>query len=632
MSIEVLAPEVVDQIAAGEVVERPSHLIKELVENSIDAGAKKVEIEFSLGGRSVRVSDDGHGIRKADLAKALLRFATSKIKTSSDIWSLKSFGFRGEALASISSVSRLRLISRTAEQDSAFQLISHFGVPEEVQAVSGGVGTTLWVDELFENVPARLKFMKSDVAEHTAIKTTLKAMALAHPEVEFRITDTHKLWAYWPAAKSRVERAEVILEVEGLFWGEAQRGNVKAFAVFADPHNVAKSTKNIWLFAQNRWIQDRGMQAAVLEAYRHTLMHGEYPIAAVWVSTDADAIDVNIHPTKSQVKFQESSLVFRAVAAAIRETLEKAPWLKGRSDLQSDPQGLAQSQNPYQQASDGSPFEFQPLSFESHDLQRTQFARKEFSMNSEHAQGQEPVVVARASFSNSDFRSVSGVPRVSIEDLAKAAETRKNLENPGAGEKIQGPWSQLEVLGQAHRTYIICQSGDRLVFVDQHAAHERVVFEKLMAAWKGGNIDIQEYLFPLAIELSLEKVEALIHLQEDIEKLGISIELLGPGTVGVRAAPLVVKESSLSKVLDQMATDCVEQGGSFRLERMIGDLCATMACHSVVRAGQTLSRDQMESLLSDMDQFPLSSFCPHGRPVSVEYPFYQLEKDFGRIV
>ena len=629
--IHVLAPEVVDQIAAGEVVERPAHLVKELVENSIDAGATRVHVEFFDGGRMVKVIDNGKGMAPGDLPKALERFATSKISKTDDLWKLRTFGFRGEALASIAAVSKLTLTSRRPGDEQAHQLISEYGKKKDIDKVGGSQGTTILIENLFENTPARLKFLKSDAAENTAIKTTLKAMALSHFDVEMRIQENGKLVAFWPACKSRKERVEQILEIKTMFEGEAVRENVRAYAVFADPHNVAKTAKNIWLFAQNRWIQDRSLQAAVNEAYRNLLMHGEYPIAVVWVETDPDCVDVNIHPTKSQVKFQEPSLAFRAVAGALRSTLETAPWVPkmGASSVSSSFGGAAQGGVEFK-GTQGLPnfaamtkpaaMPTENLAFDDSSLKVTQFQKKDFS-----------------------FPTVNQ-PKVSYETLAGAAESRQNFvadsadvesfNDPGseATPASAGYWSSLEVLGQANLTYIVTQNRDKIVFVDQHAAHERVAFERLMSAWKGGKIDIQDFLFPLAIDMSPEKVEAILTLSSDIERLGVHIEALGPGTVGVKAAPLFIKESILSTVLDRMAGEIVEQGGSYSLERAVGDICATMACHSVVRAGQALSIDQMKNLLREMDQFPLSSFCPHGRPVSVEYPFYKLEKDFGRIV
>lgn len=609
MSIQVLSPEVVNQIAAGEVVERPAHLVKELVENSIDAGATRVHVEFFDGGRIVKVIDNGKGMAPEDLPKSLDRFATSKISKTDDLWQLRTFGFRGEALASIASVSKLTLTSRRQNDEQAHQLICEYGKKGEIDKVGGSLGTTILMENLFENTPARLKFLKSDSAEHTAIKSTLKAMALSHHEVEFRVQENGKLVSFWPACVNRKDRVEQILEIKPLFEGQASRGNVHAYAIFADPHTVAKTAKNIWLFAQNRWIQDRSLQAAVNEAYRNLLMHGEYPIAVVWVDTDTDAVDVNIHPTKSQIKFQDPSLAFRAVAASLRETLEKAPWLKSNQAI------------PAEKNSNGDLFlhetsvekkSFENFSFQDYALNATQFQKKK------------------------QFQTYEvNEPQVDYQVLKNAAITRQEFtpdQPTESGETKTKYWSLLEVLGQANLTYIVTQTRDKIIFVDQHAAHERVVFEKLMAAWKGGQVDVQDFLFPLAIDMAPEKVEALLTVVNELTRLGIHVESLGPGTIGVKAAPLIIKESILSSVIDKMANEMVEQGGSYSLERVVGDICATMACHSVVRAGQALGIDQMRALLSDMDQFPLSSFCPHGRPVSVEYPFYKLEKDFGRIV
>lgn len=645
MSIEILSPEVVNQIAAGEVVERPAHLVKELVENSIDAGASRVHVEFFDGGRIVKVIDNGKGMAPEDLPKSLERFATSKISKTDDLWSLRTFGFRGEALASIASVSKLTLTSRREGDEQAHQLISEYGTKKEMDKVGGSQGTTIFIENLFENTPARLKFLKSDTAESTAIKTTLRAMALSHFDVEFRIQENGKMIHFWPACKTRKDRVEQILEIKPLFEGEATRGNVHAYAVFADPHNVAKTAKNIWLFAQNRWVQDRSLQAAVNEAYRNLLMHGEYPIAVVWVETEPDCVDVNIHPTKSQVKFQDSSLAFRAVAAALRGTLEQAPWLEESlrpqrpqplSDVSasdySSTQGLpnfatgistgsavggstAALESKGNSAESFSPNPTVNLAFQDTSLNVTQFQKKDFKFPT----------------------TAVSEPRIGYETLKRSAASREDFVNSQINpqeekESPRGFWSSLEVLGQANLTYIVTQNREKIVFVDQHAAHERVVFEKLMVTWKGGKVDVQDFLFPLAIDMSPEKVEAILLYAKDIERLGVHIEALGPGTVGVKAAPLIIKEAILSSVLDKMAHEIVEQGGSFSLEKVVGDICATMACHSVVRAGQALGLDQMKSLLRDMDMFPLSSFCPHGRPVSVEYPFYKLEKDFGRIV
>ncbi len=593
-SIQILSDEVIDQIAAGEVVERPAHLVKELVENSLDARASQISVEFFEGGRRVKVSDNGSGIPEAQLKSALDRHATSKIKISSDLWKLQSFGFRGEALASIAAVSEMTLISKTAQQKSAARVRSLFGERSEVEMIGGSEGTSIQIEKLFENVPARLKFMKSAAAESSRIKLCLKALALSHPTVEFKISQDYQLLSFWPAVKTRLERAQQVLQIEELFIGEATRGQVTAYSIFASPENVQKTAKEIWFFAQNRWIQDRSLQAAVMEAYRHLLMHGEFPVVLSWLETPPEEIDVNIHPTKSQVKFAEPSMAFRAVQASVRDVLEKAPWLPAASNISSNPSMAIPNKQIFATGNVQNSVEQFSLQFKTEDLGGTQFPQKSWTVR-------EPI------------RTQSPAPQ----------------ENSAISS---GYWSSLQVLSQTNLTYLLTQNSEGLVIVDQHAAHERVIFEKLMAAWKGGQIEIQEFLFPLAVDLSQEKVEALTKEKEIFLKLGISMEALGPETIGIHSAPSLLKESALHQVLEKMAQELVDQGGSHRLERKIGDLLATMACHSAVRAGQALSVEEMKALLIQMDQYPLSSFCPHGRPVSVNYPFYQLEKDFGRTV
>ncbi|GIL17783.1 MAG: DNA mismatch repair protein MutL [Oligoflexia bacterium] len=584
--IQTLNSEVVDQIAAGEVVERPAHMVKELVENSLDAGATEIHVEFSDGGRSVIVTDNGSGIHPEDLKKALDRHATSKIHLSEDLWKLKTFGFRGEALASIAAVSRLSLSSKVSNQKKGYQIQSDFGKASDPDQVGHSQGTRIQIEDLFENIPARLKFLKSASAESSQIKTVLKALALANPQVEFKVTQDQSLIYFWSAVSSKLERVRQILEIENLYEGTAERDSVKAYAVFGDPNTTAKTSKNIWLFAQGRWIQDRGLQAAVMDAYRNLLMHGEYPIAAVWVETDPEQIDVNIHPTKSQVKFLDPSLAFRAVAASLRETLEKAPWIQTMAA-----KSLETSAKPEVPAPT-----YQNYAFQDRELSRSQYQQKEMP---------------------------------SLNQIKMAAQDRPEIISEAP---ISGFFSQLQVLGQAHLTYILAQSRDGLMIIDQHAAHERVMFEKLMGQWTGGKIEIQEYLFPIAVDLSPDKIEGLEKYIPDFQKLELGIEALGPTTLGVKSAPSLIKESIIPSVLETVAQQILDRGGSFQFEKMIGDICARLACHSAIRAGQALSIPEMQALLKSMDEYPLSSFCPHGRPVYIEYPLYKLEKDFGRIV
>lgn len=575
--IQVLSSEIINQIAAGEVVERPSHLVKELLENSLDAGSDKISVEISEGGRFIRVQDNGRGILSTDLDKALQRHATSKITKTDDLWNLHTFGFRGEALASAAAVSKMTLRSFEASEQFPAQIESNFGVVSEIKPSSQSVGTEIKIESLFENVPARLKFLKSETSEIGQIKAVVKALALAQPQVEFRLTNDADLLLFYPRRSEKIDRVRDVLEKKEFFEAKDSNSNFNCHIIFSSPHEVAKTSRQIWIFAQNRWVQDRAIQAAVTDAYRSLLMHGEYPLAVVWLDCKPDEIDVNIHPTKSQVKFQDPSAAFRIVHSTLRRGLEKSPWTGG-----------------YRPQVTGSAPE-QTLRFSDHSFEQTQFNNKDY--------------------------------KISINDISAL---KIETEFPVKPESL-GFWSKLQVIGQANLTYIVCQKEDRLVFVDQHAAHERVVYESLMASWKAGAFEIQKYLFPLAIDLSEEKVEALLKCRADIQKLGFEIEQLGPESLGINSAPALIKESGLPLVFDKMSAELLSNGGSFAVEKKISDLFATMACHSVVRAGQSLSIVQMQELLKSMDEYALSSFCPHGRPVSVEKSFSELEKLFGRI-
>ena len=585
-AIHVLSHEVINQIAAGEVVERPAHLVKELVENSIDAKATEIHIGIELGGRYIKITDNGLGIPKNDLILALQRHATSKINKTDDLWSLHTFGFRGEALASAAAVSKLTLTSHPQNQEQAFQIKSDFGIVSDVMPASLEKGTSIYIESLFENVPARLKFLKTDGTENAQVRNAIKAFALSHPHIQFTLQINGQLDLHYKKSDkiNSLKRMQEVLDVETVYHQHSKKINYEVDVYFASPHHIQKTSKNIWIFVQDRWIQDRALQAAIMDAYRSLLMHGEYPQCCVRLKCSPELIDVNIHPTKSQIKFQNSSDAFRTVHNALRDGLESAPWLKNDNDQRNQQPERPQSFNASYKSDTSSQPSF--AVFESPTLFKTK---------------------------TNQIESLKAL----IVDITETTEL--------------GFWGSLQILGQLDLTYIVCQKNDRMILVDQHAAHERVAFEKLMKKWKGGYVDMQTYLFPLAIDLSVEKAEALMTKHEDILKMGIDFELLGPSVIGIKSAPLFVKESSLPAVFEKMSHDLVEYGESYRLEKSIADLFATMACHSVIRAGQSLSQNEMKELLISMDEFTMSSFCPHGRPVSIEFTFNQIEKLFGRI-
>ncbi len=625
MQIHQLSPQVVDQIAAGEVIERPAQMLKELLENSIDAGADQIDIEVDQGGRKLSILDNGSGMGPEDLPLSVARHATSKISKSEDLYNLHSFGFRGEALASISSVSRLQMISKLKDADKAYSLKVNFG--EKAQLIETGAkpGTQIHISELFENLPARKKFLKSDSAEITAIKNCLKAFALSHPNVGFKFKSKSQLVFNYQKVESLLERAKQVLEMDELFYTEFEFEDFKSRIIFSAPNKTMRVRKGMWFFVQDRWVQDRSLQAAVMEAYRSLLMHGEYPHCVCFVDCPPDEVDVNIHPTKSQVKFASQDKAFRVINRGLRMALEKTPWIQIRADRERE---LSEFKKKEVQVSN---VEAANLIFNTDDLNRTQFAKKEFSQNVLESQTTGKTTSSQVGGGNSysvnqaraEYKNQTGAPQknVSGQELSKLQESED-----------QGFWSQLEVIGQSHTTYILCQSNESIMIVDQHAAHERVLYERLMKNYREGGLSSQKFLIPLTLEFSTEMIEALVAHQQVLTDMGIELEQAGPQSVSIESLPEGISESGAAKSIELFANEVLEQGGSFAVERYLSHVFATMACHSAIRAGKILSKEEMVSLLRQMDDFPLSSFCPHGRPVYVEYPITKLEKDFGRVL
>lgn len=608
MEIRVLEPEVVDQIAAGEVVERPAHLAKELIENSLDAQATRIEIDVDLGGRKLKITDNGRGIYKEDLPLVCARHATSKIAKADDLWSLHTFGFRGEALASISSVSKLKIISKRKEQNKAYVFENNFGVGSEPLLTGADEGTTVEIDDLFANVPARLKFLKSDSAEVTQIKNVVKALALAHPQVEFKFKHQGKVLFYYSQDDSLLNRAAKVLDTKDLFSATNEYQGYRVEVVMSSPHTTTGNSKQIWIFVENRWVGDRTIQAALMESYRSLLMHGEFPLAVVKVFTPEGEVDVNIHPTKSQVKFTDQSFIFRLVHNTVRAQLEKAPWIQTLNRGESAPTSLSSNFPEAPAVADYS------LSFRDQAFEQTQYPQKSFVSALEEA--------GRSRSERWDGGFVHAVAETSgISSALAASETPSD----------QTFWSRLQVLGQSHLTYILAEGANSLFLIDQHAAHERVVFERLMENWRQGKFEVQDFLLPLTLEAPADQIEALLGLREEFGRMGLQFEQGGPETLLISSSPNFVSEKALVQSLKKFAEECAHIGGSFSFEKKVADIFATMACHSVVRAGQALSLEEMRSLLLQMDDYRLSSYCPHGRNVFVELPFYKIEKDFGRI-
>lgn len=607
MPIVILSDQVISEIAAGEVIDRPANLAKELIENSIDAKATSVEIDIDAGGRFMKVSDDGCGVNFSDLKLVFARHATSKIRKSEDLYQLASYGFRGEALAAAAAVSRVKFISRAQGESQAYRLINNFGIMEEPLAVSGAVGSTIEIRDLFENVPARLKFLKSPAAEIGQIRQTIKALAMTAPQVEFRLREAGKLSEFWPRCSGLGERFGDILDTKAFrYWREEQDG-ASLELVLGDPMETVKSGRNIWCFVNQRWINDKALVTALLEGYRSLLMHHEFPRAAISLHLPGSEVDVNVHPTKSQVKFLNPQNVFR--------------WI-----YNSTKSGLGASVPP--QAGLSSTSRSQSETF--------------YKVNAPLLSVGSPSLVSSSpSFVSSSRSEASSSPSLFWNSPSLALNARSDVSpspsdvtpSRSVPEKMEwGRWDSLSILGQAKQTYIVCQGPEGLILIDQHAAHERVAYERLMASWMRSKVQVQPLLVPLALDVEAAQIQKLESVLPTLGQVGLEVEVAGPGTLLVRAIPAGFSEEVVVSNLHAWLCGIDERVFESSYEKMLSDLCATWACHSVVRAGQVLRLEQMRELLTAMDEFPHSSFCPHGRPVYVTIPWRKLEVDFGRIV
>ena len=644
-SISRLSPEIINQISAGEVVQRPANMIKELIENSLDAKASKIEIQFSEGGRFVQVKDNGLGIPAQDLLLALSPHSTSKIKSLSDIWSIGSYGFRGEALASIAEVSNLSLISKTKTSDKAGRLNSYFGKKSSLDFVSAEQGTKVIVKDLFQKTPARLKFLKSQATETRAIQQTIKAMALCQPQVEFRVLHNGKLLFYWPGVKDLKHRVQQILALKNPFYIKTKYKDIYVEAAFSAPNQTHNHRRQMWLFVESRHVEDTTLYSAIMTAYRGLLMHGEYPILALNIRCPKQDLDVNVHPAKSKVRFKNSSAVFTAVQRSLRAVLETGPWIQHQKTAKPFEEN---------QAFKGMGGVLQKTHFQNKNPYKANYFGPQNGLQNS-LKTLDPLGTADTNppLPNSEVGEAKGLPPQTSSSKAENAgslvteqQTNKtkgpivNYEpatqdtvskTPGQGEEVQkNYWSSLYVLGQAHLTYILAQSREAIVFIDQHAAHERVLYEKFFKLWNTGQGNIQKRLVPLALDLDESLVKALLTQKNALLKLGLEIERSGPDGLLVHSAPAILKDMALQKSLVQLGQEIRDLGDNFALDKKISDLCASLACHSAVRAGQALSYKEIRELLVLMDEFPLSSFCPHGRPVFVNYPITRLEKDFCR--
>lgn len=576
MPIRLLSSEVASQIAAGEVIERPASVVKELMENALDAGAKSVSISIAEAGRKlIEISDDGSGIASNELALAVSRHATSKLVRADDLFHISTLGFRGEALASIGSVSRMTITSKIMDSKAGAKIRVEGGREGKVESVGAPTGTVVRVEDLFHNVPARLKFLKADVTERRAIDALITRYALAYPNVRFKLSEGNTITLQTSgdgdrrailAALYGVEVAKQLLEISSGEDGINLSG-------FTSPTALTRSNrKDITFFVNGRWVQDTPLTTALIQAYHTLLMVGRYPLATIFVEISPEEVDVNVHPAKAEVRFRSQDKVFGFVQRSVRRGLlayspvpQVAPSLWGTRSESSQQVGLDWTI--------------------AHDDQLAVESEKQSAVSGQ------PIV-------NHEPSSISQIPL-------------------------------LRLIGQIGATYLVAEGPDGLYLIDQHAAHERVLFEKLMTQHDQKKIPSQSLLTPAVVHLPPASTKILTDQLSALNHFGFEVEEFGTNTFQVRAMPSLFAGSDPSVALRAIVEDFEEDEAPLQNEiekKLAARVCKRMA----VKGGQTLSVEEQRALLNDLERCDSPRTCPHGRPTMIHLSVDMLEKQFGR--
>jgi len=635
MPIRRLPPETVNRIAAGEVVERPASAVKELVENALDAGAKRIEIRCDNGGLSrILVADDGHGLGPDELELAVERHATSKLVADADgeydLLQIATLGFRGEALPSIGSVARLTLSSRAKGSDDAFSLQVEGGAMAPVGpcAFPTPHGTRVEVRDLFYATPARLKFMKSERAEAMAIGDEVKRQAMAHEDVAFTLDldgrTTLRLVAEPKGAVGRLARLAAILGKElqdNALEIDQTREDVHLSGFAGLPTYSRGNAGHQFLFVNGRPVRDRLLAGAMRAAYADFLARDRHPVAVLFVHLPAELVDVNVHPAKAEVRFRDPALVRGLIIGALRHALAAAGHRASTTVADSvisgfRPQGQAPGASGGYQPGYTPPPSAQGWSGVGMWRQGGTLAYAQalpgLGETSARVELDEPEAATYQTRGDSPF-------------LAQAPQTY-----PGAAviDLLDHPLGAARA--QVHETYIVAQTRDGIVVVDQHAAHERLVYERMKTEMAGGQVLRQALLLPEVVELDPSEAERICGRIDELAELGLVLEAFGAGAVLVRETPALLGETDVQGLVRDIADDLAENGSALALKERMAAVCGTMACHGSVRAGRRLSAAEMNALLRQMEATPHSGQCNHGRPTYVELKLNDIERLFGR--
>ena len=621
MSIRRLDPVLIDRIAAGEVIERPAAALKELVENAIDAGAGRIEIVIEAGGRKlIRVVDDGVGMGRDDLALSVERHATSKLPTG-DLTHISTLGFRGEALPSIASVSRLSITTRRADEPNGWRLEIDAGRKDEIRPASASPGTRIEVRDLFAATPARLKFLRTDRAEAQACVQIVRRLAMANPSLRFTLhgDGVSPLDYATPGAPDAL-LIERLAQVLGRDFSEnavridaaRERVELKGFAGL--PTFNRASALEQFLFVNGRPVRDKLLSGALRGAYMDAMSGDRHCVAALFLDCEPSFVDVNVHPAKTEVRFRDPGLVRGLIVGAIREALaaagHRASTMGGAATLGAfRPGGVPQAVRP-------------------HPLRPNAFRAVSDWRSSPYA----PAAMARTTTPEDFLRQSAaggfGEPaQAAFEDVRQPAAEAYDEPEAGGIDATAHPLGAARA--QLHQTYIVAQTRDGFVVVDQHAAHERLVYERLKRQRAATGIERQILLIPEIVELEDGLVLQMAEHAAELESLGLVIEPFGPGALAIREAPSGVAGPGIARLVKDLA-ETLDEWGNASLEARIDHVLKTFACHHSVRAGRRLKVEEMNALLREMEATPGSGQCNHGRPTYVEMKLGDIERLFGR--
>ena len=577
--IQILPDHVSQVIAAGEVVERPASVVKELVENSIDAGCSQVIVELAGGGiQFIRVRDDGEGMTPDEVPLSLRRYATSKIREAEDLFAIHTFGFRGEALPSIASISKMTLQTRVRQSISGTKVVCVGGEIKSISETGCPVGTEVEVRDIFFNVPVKRKFLKSIRSElHQALNHFLK-LTLAHPSVAFKFIHDGRTLHELVKAESPHVRVEAVLGKEiydhlQLFTFEDGEIRISGFASL--PSISRKSAEGIYLYVNQRVVRDRMVYKAITEAYRHVIPAGRFPAAVLHVVVPPYAVDVNVHPTKAEVKFRDPERVFQAVYGALHSLLEPASFVgpSTREEAFIPSMGFKESSAP------GPPSYRSPtqLSFQKGYEGGFLVARDAFPVREE------------------------------------------------GGEK-----SRVRILGQIHGTYLLGEIEEGLILIDQHAAHERIVFERYKREYEAHSVPVVQFLIPVVLELTAEESLILSSYLEELHSMGFEIDQVGERDYALRSAPSLIPEKDLTETVREILKDVAFLKKEGREGEILHSILISLSCHSAIRANAILRREEIEELITTLSTYSFSATCPHGRPIFFVLTSDDLARQFKR--